>query len=211
MQRSVSSPGLRWIVLAVVVRVPWTRQRWALPFLCVLATTPRGQRASGHPPQNPGAAGPPSGQSAAALAAGSADQAAGRPGLQHPGTRAALCPSADHADCAVSPGLGDPPAGSGAHAPTPWGALASWVRAFPPSNTSSMTRKRCGSVSPWTGMAKANGRWSCVPAPPAGIALARLPCPFGGSSPATQRENDRPKPCFPPTRRSLLKRSCAIS
>ncbi len=36
----MSSPGLRWIVLAVVVRVPWTRQRWALPFLCVLATTP---------------------------------------------------------------------------------------------------------------------------------------------------------------------------
>lgn len=39
-QRSVSSPGLRWIVLAVVVQVPWTRQRWALPFLAVLATTP---------------------------------------------------------------------------------------------------------------------------------------------------------------------------
>jgi hypothetical protein len=39
-KRSVSSPGLRWIVLAVVVRVPWTKQRWALPFLCVLATTP---------------------------------------------------------------------------------------------------------------------------------------------------------------------------
>ncbi|MGO8950964.1 MAG: transposase [Ktedonobacterales bacterium] len=39
-KRSVSSPGLRWIVLAVVVTVPWTRQRWALPFLCVLATTP---------------------------------------------------------------------------------------------------------------------------------------------------------------------------
>jgi hypothetical protein len=39
-ERSVSSPGLRWIVLAVVVRMPWTKQRWALPFLCVLATTP---------------------------------------------------------------------------------------------------------------------------------------------------------------------------
>jgi hypothetical protein len=39
-ERSVSSPGLRWIVLAMVVRVPWTKQRWALPFLCVLATTP---------------------------------------------------------------------------------------------------------------------------------------------------------------------------
>jgi len=38
--RSVSSPGLRWIVLAVVVKVPWTKQRWALPFLSVLATTP---------------------------------------------------------------------------------------------------------------------------------------------------------------------------
>jgi hypothetical protein len=39
-ERSVSSPGLRWIVLAVVVTLPWTKQRWALPFLCVLATTP---------------------------------------------------------------------------------------------------------------------------------------------------------------------------
>jgi DDE superfamily endonuclease len=38
--RSVSSPGLRWIVLAVVVKVPWTKQRWALPCLSVLATTP---------------------------------------------------------------------------------------------------------------------------------------------------------------------------
>ena len=39
-ERSVSSPGLRWIVMAVVVTLPWTKQRWALPFLCVLATTP---------------------------------------------------------------------------------------------------------------------------------------------------------------------------
>jgi DDE superfamily endonuclease len=39
-ERSVSSPGLRWIVMAVVVRLPWTKQKWALPFLCVLATTP---------------------------------------------------------------------------------------------------------------------------------------------------------------------------
>jgi hypothetical protein len=38
--RSVSSPGLRWIVLAVVVQAPWTKQQWALPFLSVLATTP---------------------------------------------------------------------------------------------------------------------------------------------------------------------------
>ena len=38
-ERSVSSPGLRWIVMAVVVTLPWTKQQWALPFLCVLATT----------------------------------------------------------------------------------------------------------------------------------------------------------------------------
>src|SRR2546421_6393267 len=39
-KRSVSSPGLRWIVMAVVVTLPWTKHRCALPFLCVLATTP---------------------------------------------------------------------------------------------------------------------------------------------------------------------------
>lgn len=39
-ERSVSSPGLRRIVMAVVVTLPWTKQKWALPFLCVLATTP---------------------------------------------------------------------------------------------------------------------------------------------------------------------------
>src|SRR5947207_5278548 len=39
-KQSVSSPGLRWIVMAVVVTLPWTTQQWALPFFCVLATTP---------------------------------------------------------------------------------------------------------------------------------------------------------------------------
>ncbi len=39
-KRSVSSSGLRWIVMAVVVPVPWSQQPWALPFLVVLATTP---------------------------------------------------------------------------------------------------------------------------------------------------------------------------
>ena len=39
-KRRVRSPGLRWIVMAVVVTLPWTKQRCALPFLCVLATTP---------------------------------------------------------------------------------------------------------------------------------------------------------------------------
>ncbi len=40
-ERSVSSPGLRWVTMALVVRLPWTKRRWALPFLSVLATTPK--------------------------------------------------------------------------------------------------------------------------------------------------------------------------
>jgi len=46
-EHSVSSPGLPWIVMAVVVTVPWTKQRWALPFFCVLATTPEGSLRQG--------------------------------------------------------------------------------------------------------------------------------------------------------------------
>jgi hypothetical protein len=47
--RSVSTSGLRWVVLAVVVQPPWTCRAWALPFLTLLATPPavsarRGQR-----------------------------------------------------------------------------------------------------------------------------------------------------------------------
>ena len=40
-QRSVSTRGLRWLVLAVVISVPWTPYALALPFLSVLLTTPK--------------------------------------------------------------------------------------------------------------------------------------------------------------------------
>src|SRR5712691_3534147 len=36
-----STSGLRWVTMAVVVTLPWTKLRWALPFLSVLATTPK--------------------------------------------------------------------------------------------------------------------------------------------------------------------------
>lgn len=39
--RNVSTSGLRWLVLAVVVKLPWSRQYWALPCLSVLLTTPK--------------------------------------------------------------------------------------------------------------------------------------------------------------------------
>lgn len=38
---SVSSRGLRWLVFAVVVQVPWSAYAVALPFLSVLLTTPK--------------------------------------------------------------------------------------------------------------------------------------------------------------------------
>ena len=40
-QRHVSTRGLRWLVFAVVVNVPWTEYAIALPFLSILLTTPK--------------------------------------------------------------------------------------------------------------------------------------------------------------------------
>src|SRR3989442_4161724 len=36
-----STPGLRWVTMALVVSLPWTKLTWAVPFLSVLATTPK--------------------------------------------------------------------------------------------------------------------------------------------------------------------------
>jgi hypothetical protein len=36
-KRNVTSEGLRWITLAVLVKVPWSQRLWALPFMTVLA------------------------------------------------------------------------------------------------------------------------------------------------------------------------------
>ncbi len=46
-ERSVSNSGLRWITMALIVVLPWTKLRWALPFLSVLATTPAVSEALG--------------------------------------------------------------------------------------------------------------------------------------------------------------------
>lgn len=44
---AVSNSGLRWILCAVVVRVPWTARHWALPFLSILASPPAVDAARG--------------------------------------------------------------------------------------------------------------------------------------------------------------------
>ncbi len=46
-ERSVSNSGLRWITMALVVTLPWTKLRWALPFSSVLAITPAVSEALG--------------------------------------------------------------------------------------------------------------------------------------------------------------------
>ena len=45
---NVSSSGLRWIVLALAVKLPWSNRTWALPCMSVLATTPKVSKALGY-------------------------------------------------------------------------------------------------------------------------------------------------------------------
>src|SRR3954452_21532263 len=40
-ERSVSASGIRWIVLALVVTVPWATKAWALPILSLPSPTPK--------------------------------------------------------------------------------------------------------------------------------------------------------------------------
>src|SRR5215210_4410858 len=48
-EQSVSTSGLRWVVMMLVVQVAWTRREWALPFFSVLATTPKVSAELGKP------------------------------------------------------------------------------------------------------------------------------------------------------------------
>ena len=46
-KRSVSTSGLRWIVLTLVITPPWTKQKRALPVMSVLAPTPEASKRLG--------------------------------------------------------------------------------------------------------------------------------------------------------------------
>ena len=69
--------GLRWLVLAVVVKLPWSRRSWALPCLSVLLTTPKVSQQLGQPSQDPGSRGRSNGPVGQAGTAGSPAQAHG--------------------------------------------------------------------------------------------------------------------------------------
>jgi hypothetical protein len=117
-ERSVSSPGLRWIVLALVVTVPWTKKRWALPFLCVLATTPEVSA-------NLGIRHKTLGMRARQVVSLLRRWLPGVP-IKLLGDQAysilelGLHSPANHADCALSTRFHDPPTSSGARSPHHW-------------------------------------------------------------------------------------------
>lgn len=46
-QHKVTSYGLRWVSMALLVPVPWSRRVWALPFLTVLAPSEKTNQANG--------------------------------------------------------------------------------------------------------------------------------------------------------------------
>jgi hypothetical protein len=48
-QLNISSSGLRWLVFALVVNMPWTAYALALPLLSVLLTTPQVSAQLGRP------------------------------------------------------------------------------------------------------------------------------------------------------------------
>lgn len=79
---NVSTSGLRWLVLAVVVKLPWSQDYWVLPCLSVLLTTPQGQPTVRPKTQNRGPGQRPNGSVGQTSAARSPDQADRRWSLQ---------------------------------------------------------------------------------------------------------------------------------
>jgi len=119
-ERSVSSPGLRWIVLAVVVSVPWTTQRWALPFLCLLATTPEVSAKLGIRHKTLGIRARQAVSLFRRWLPAVPIKLMGDRAYSIGGTRIALHPAAGHAHCAVSARFHDPSANCGARPPYDW-------------------------------------------------------------------------------------------
>ncbi len=75
-KKSVSNSGLRWIVLSLVVNVPWTKHCVALPVLSVAGSFTESQPATQAPPQNGRSMGAANDHESATLRAGRPHQAA---------------------------------------------------------------------------------------------------------------------------------------
>ncbi|HEY1353754.1 MAG TPA: transposase [Ktedonobacteraceae bacterium] len=104
-KRSVSSPGLRWIVMAVGVTLPWTQQRGALPVVCA-DDDPRGECEPGHAAQDGRDVGAPDGHVGTPLVSDPAHYPAGRYRRPHPGTGPDRSGTAGRTHSSLSPGCG---------------------------------------------------------------------------------------------------------
>ena len=81
----VKTSGLRWLSLMAMVPIPWTRRRWALPFLTILAPSERYNTRTQAPSQKADGLGSPSHSPGSAMVAGSQDRRRRR--LQFRGAR----------------------------------------------------------------------------------------------------------------------------
>jgi hypothetical protein len=70
----VKTSGLRWLSVMAMVPVPWTRRRWALPFLTILAPSERYNTAHRRPSQKTDGLGSPSHSPGSAMVAEAQDR-----------------------------------------------------------------------------------------------------------------------------------------
>ena len=177
-ERSVSSPGLRWIVMAVVVPVPWTKQRWALPFLCVLATTPEVSERLGQRHKTIGRRARAAGWLGPSLAAHPLHQADGGYRLQCAGIGPLGPAPAGYSDYDRPIGCRVPYASSRAHSadhrasPRRWPALA-FSGTGAPERGNGLANAHSGVVR-----AMRSGRWSAAQEPRSGYRTGYAPLPI---------------------------------
>lgn len=199
-KRSVSSPGLRWIVMAVVVTLPWTKQQCALPFLCVLATTPAVSTTVGKRhktvrvwarqmvklvrrwfPTLP------------ITLLGDTAYSILELGLACQEQQVTLI-TPFHLDAV----LHDPPPPRDTHT---IGRPRVVGERLPSLEQVLLIRTRPGNISPWTGMDKASAPWRSAPELLCGIVRVLIRCLSAGFSPVIPKASAPQKRCVPPTKR----------
>jgi hypothetical protein len=205
-KRSVSSPWLRWIVMAVVVIFPWTKQRWALPFLCVLATTPE---VSGRLGKRHKTVGMWAHQLISLVRRWLPDREIKLMGDTaytvvelgvHAQKKQVTLVMTGHLDAVL-------------HAPPPERTAHTIGRPrvvgprFASLQQVGKIRRRTGIRSPWTGTGRGSAWWRSARTRRCGTVRGLLPCRSVGSSRVIQQASVPSKPSFPRTQPSQWKRS----
>ncbi|HEY1351812.1 MAG TPA: hypothetical protein VGF67_19505 [Ktedonobacteraceae bacterium] len=204
---SVSRPGWRWMVRAVVGTRPWTRQRWALPCFGVLTTSPDVSAPVGKGDQTVAMWAPPMIRLGRHWLPDCSLKLMGETAsrVRDPGRHA----HAQHVTLVttgrVDAVLHEPPPERTSHTigrPRVVGTrLPAREHIFPDPETVWQKRTRDGSEE---------GE-RCALAPPGGTALALILCLSDGSGPVSRRASVPPQPSCPLTPLKQQNRSCAMS